>query len=102
MADLITVYWRDIPVQVMAKRGRRTAGKVMLSPRFMTAVDRAAMRAHKRDANAYIGEWRRVSRDYDGDDLEGEVAAEAARLEQAYSDDELDRLARAGGLVSTT
>ena len=33
MAKLITVYWRDIPVQVMAKRGRTTA-KVSLSQRF--------------------------------------------------------------------
>lgn len=101
MANLITVYWRDIPVQVMAKRGRKTT-KVMLSQRFMKAVDRAAMRAHKSDANAYIAEWRRVSRGYDGDDLEGEVAAEAARIEQAFSDSDLDRIARAGGVVAAT
>ena len=98
MAHLITVYWRDIPVQVMARRGRTTA-KAMLSQRFMKAVDRAAMRAHKSDANAYIAEWRRVSRACEGGDLEGEVSAEAARLEQAFSDGELDRLARAGGLA---
>lgn len=99
MAALITVYWRDIPVQVMAKRGRKTT-KVALSPRFMTAVDRAAMRAHKADADAYLAEWRRVSREYQGDNLQGEVEAEAARIEQAYSDADLDRLARAGGQLS--
>lgn len=98
MANLITVYWRDIPVQVKAKHGRKTA-KVMLSQRFMKAVDRAAMRAHKSDTNAYIAEWRRVSRACESGDLEAEVSAEAARLEQAFSDGELDRLARAGGLA---
>lgn len=86
---------------MMAKRGRTTT-KVSLSRRFMTAVDRAAMRAHKVDADAYLAEWRRVGRAYDGDDLEGEVAAEAERIEQAYSDADLDRLARAGGLASVT
>ena len=34
MAELIVVYWRDIPAQVIAKRGR-TAAKRQLSERFM-------------------------------------------------------------------
>ncbi len=97
--DVITVYWRDIPVQVMARRGRKTT-KVSLSPRFMVAVDRAAMRAHKADADAYLAEWRRVSRAAVSDDLQTEVEAEADRIEHAYSDADLDRLARAGGLSS--
>ena len=44
MAKLITVYWRDIPSQVMVRVGRDTS-KVMLSQRFQEAIDRAAMRA---------------------------------------------------------
>lgn len=44
MAKLITVYWRDIPAQVIVKQGRRTA-KVQLPERFQEAIDRAAMRA---------------------------------------------------------
>ena len=44
MAKLITVYWRDIPAQVIAKRGRETA-KVQLSERFQKAIHRPAMRA---------------------------------------------------------
>jgi len=91
------VYWRDIPAQVMAKSGRETT-KVKLSQRFMTAVDRAAMRARKVDADAYLAEWRRVIRTCEGDDPLAEVMAEASRIEQAYGDEELDRLARAGGL----
>ncbi len=101
MVKIITVYWRDIPVQVMAKSGRETT-KVKLSQRFMTAVDRAAMRAHKADADAYLAEWRRVSSACEGDDPKAEVVAEASRIEQAYSDEQLDRLARAGGLLPDT
>jgi hypothetical protein len=101
MAKLITIYWRDIPVQVMAKRGRTTA-KVSLSQRFLAAVDRAAMRAHKTDADAYLTEWRRVSQRSDSDDLDAAAAAEAARIEQAYSDAELDGLARRGGILMSS
>jgi hypothetical protein len=85
----------------MAKRGRTTA-KVSLSRRFLAAVDRAAMRAHKTDAGAYLTQWRRVSRPSDSDDLEAEMAVEAARIEQAYSNAELDGLARSGGVLSTS
>ena len=41
MASLTIISWRDIPAQVVVKRGRETA-KVQLSPRFQEAVDRAA------------------------------------------------------------
>ena len=44
MAQLIVVYWRDIPAQVIVKRGRVTA-KRQLTERFEKAIDRAAMRA---------------------------------------------------------
>ena len=46
MAKLITVYWRDIPAQVTAKAGRKTA-KIQLTDRFQEAIDMAAMRAGK-------------------------------------------------------
>ena len=38
MAKLIVISWRDIPAQVVVKRGRET-GKVQLSHRFQEAVD---------------------------------------------------------------
>ena len=50
---LITIYWRDIPAQVLARQGR-TAHKVVLHPRFQVAIDRAAMRAGKKSASDYI------------------------------------------------
>ncbi len=95
MAKLITVFWRDIPVQIIAKRGRDRV-KVRLSARFREAVDRAAMRAGKGSSNAYLGEWRRKPRECSSD-LSAEAQAEAALLEAGYSDDQLARLIKSGG-----
>ena len=44
MPKLILISWRDIPSQIIGRRGRETA-KVLLTPRFQEAIDRAAMRA---------------------------------------------------------
>lgn len=96
MASLIVISWRDIPAQVIAKRGRETV-KVQLSSRFQEAVDRAAMRAGKGTSEAYLADWRRTPRPC-GEDLAAEAAAEAARLEARYSDAELERVIRAKGL----
>ena len=67
MAKLITFYWRGIPAQVIAKRGRESA-KVQLSLRFQEAIDRAAMRAGKGSSEAYLNEWHRKTISC-GDDL---------------------------------
>jgi|SRR5581483_2755799 len=97
MASLIIISWRDIPAQVVCKRGRETA-KVQLSPRFQEAVDRAAMRAGKGSSDAYLADWKRSTPRPCGEDIHAEVAAEAARLEARYTDDDLERLIRAKGL----
>lgn len=94
-ARLITVYWRDIPAQVIAKRGRESA-RVMLSARFQEAIDRAAMRAGRGGSEAYMADWRREPREC-SDDLQGEAEAAAERLEASYSDDDLAALTRAYG-----
>ena len=96
MAELITVFWRDIPSQVMAKQGRKTV-KRMLSQRFQEAVDRAAMRAGKGSSDAYLAEWRRTRVKCDGD-LEAAVQSEVERIEQSYSDESLQMLIRAKGV----
>jgi hypothetical protein len=96
MASLIVISWRDIPAQVIAKRGRETF-KVQLSARFQEAVDRAAMRAGKGSSDAYLADWRRTPRAC-GDDLQAEAAAEAARLEARYTDEDLERVIRAKGI----
>jgi len=94
--SLITIWWRDVPMQVIA-RDRREAHKIVLHPRFQVAVDKAALKAGKRSASDYVEEMRREARAC-GDDLEGEATAEAARLEAAYTKDVLARLVAAGGI----
>lgn len=97
MAKLIVISWRDVPAQVIVKRGRETA-KVQLSQRFQEAVDRAAMRAGKSGSQDYLNDWKRGDPRACGDDIEVQAAAEAARIEARYSDADLLRLIRAKGI----
>ncbi|HEX6571174.1 MAG TPA: virulence factor [Steroidobacteraceae bacterium] len=97
MASLILISWRDVPAQVIVKRGREVA-KVQLSHRFQEAVDRAAMRAGRGSSDAYLEDWRRSPPRPCGDDLQAEAAAEAARIEASFSDDDLERLIRDKGI----
>jgi len=98
MAQLTIIRWRDIPAQVIVKRGREMA-KVQLSARFQEAIDRAAMRAGKGSSSAYLADWARSDPVACGEDLQQEAAAEAARLEARYSDADLEVLIRAKGLA---
>jgi hypothetical protein len=59
MADLIIVYWRDIPAQVIVKKGRQNA-KRELSLRFTEAIDMCAMRTGAGETDAYLAEWRKA------------------------------------------
>lgn len=94
------IYWRDIPSQVILQRGR-TREKAMLSARFQEAIDRAAMRAGKGSSDAYMSEWdRKASRVESDEALSDLAAAEVARLEAEYSDDDLTQLIRNHGSVS--
>src|ERR1700687_4321271 len=98
MASLIVISWRDIPAQVIVKRGRETA-KVQLSQRFQEAVDRAAMRAGKGSSDAYLADWQPSAPRPCGEDLKGEARAEAAKLEARFVDKDLERLIRAKDLA---
>ena len=98
MAKLITIYWRDIPSQIVAKSGRRSA-KVRLANRFQDAIDRAATRAGKGSSDAYLSEWRRDSRNC-SDDLEAEAQAAGDSLDQQFSDDDLLALIRSKGVAN--
>jgi hypothetical protein len=97
MGALSIISWRDIPAQVVVKRGRESA-KVQLSSRFQEAVDRAAMRAGRGSSDAYLADWKRSAARPCSDDLQAEAAAEAARIEAHYSDEYLERLVRAKGV----
>jgi hypothetical protein len=96
VATLSIISWRDIPAQVIVRRGRETA-KVQLSSRFQEAVDRAAMRAGKGSSSAYLADWQRSAGRPCGEDIQAEAAAEAARIETLYTDEELERLVHAKG-----
>lgn len=100
MPTLSIISWRDIPAQVVVRRGRETA-KVQLSARFQEAVDRAAMRAGRGSSDAYLADWRRSEGRPCGEDIQAEAAAEAARIEERFSDAELDALIKAKGLAGT-
>ena len=100
MVRKIVIYWRDIPSQVIVRRGR-TREKAMLSERFQKAIDRAAMRAGKGGSDAYIAEWRRESSSVDSRDELGVIArAEAELLEAGFSDIRLNELVRAHGVAA--
>jgi Virulence factor len=96
MASLITVYWRDIPSQVIVKSGRQAA-KRELSRRFVRAIDLAAMHAGAKGADDYLADWRRSEPVACGDDLEREAEAAAAQLEAEYDTHRLAVLAKQDG-----
>lgn len=88
-AALTVIMWRDMPAQVVAKRGRENH-KIELSPRFQQAIDRAAMRAGAIGTDEYLEDWRRETRPC-GEDLASEAAAEAAAIEERFSVDVLNQ-----------
>ena len=99
--DAILMRWRDIPSQIIVRQGRRRA-KVVLSARFQNAIDRAAMRAKKRSADAYISEWARdpIRLEADGaaPDLQAVADRLADQIDTGYSDARLLALIRNHGL----
>jgi hypothetical protein len=96
MADLIVVYWRDIPAQVIVKRGRANA-KRELPLRFTEAIDMAAMRTGAGDTDAYLAEWRKADPIPVGDDLEAEADKAAKEFDEKYTRERLVALVKAGG-----
>ena len=91
MAQVVIVYWRDIPAQVIVGKGRR-GEKRILPERFEQAIDRAAMKVGAGDTDAYLAEWRKA----DPVTIEGDDAAvadaEAARLDAEYDRDRIKTL----------
>ncbi|MEX0707841.1 MAG: virulence factor [Woeseia sp.] len=97
MAKLISIYWRDIPAQVVGRDGRRNCKKE-LPPRFIKAIDRAAMRAGRGSSDAYLADWRRETQQVSGD-LEVLVAEHVAKLENHFDDSYLEAVVKAGGKI---
>ena len=96
MVKLTSIFWRDIPAQVVGRQGR-TNFKKQLDPRFAKAIDRAAMRAGRGSSEAYLDDWRRESGNFDGD-IQVLVELRVAELESHFSDEYLESVVKAGGL----
>lgn len=96
MAQLIIVYWRDIPAQVIVKKGRQTA-KRELPLRFTEAIDMCAMRVGARDTDAYLAEWRRGEPVSVSDDLEAEANLALEAIDREFNRERLLALVKAGG-----
>lgn len=101
MADLVLMFWRDIPAQIIVKKGR-AAAKRELPKRFIEAIDRCAMRAKASAADDYMADWRRAAPVPCGDDLDAEADAAMARIEAEYDDARLMRLVDALGRDAAT
>lgn len=98
MAKLIITYWRDIPAQVTAKAGRKTA-KIQLTARFQEAIDMAAMRAGKEGTDAYLEDWRREQTNCE-DDIQAVVKEQAQRLEDQFTTELLQTVVKNKGILA--
>ena len=96
MADLIILYWRDIPAQIIVKKGRQSA-KRELPLRFTEAIDMAAMRSGAAETDAYLAEWRKADPVPVSDDLEAEAEKAVAAIDAQYDRERLVALAKSGG-----
>jgi hypothetical protein len=96
MPKLTTIYWRDIPAQVIGQQGRKRH-KQELSKRFAVAIDRAAMRAGRGSSQAYLDDWRRESCRREGD-MKLVVGEKVAMLEAQFPDDLLEAVVKTGGI----
>lgn len=102
MAQLIVVYWRDIPSQVIAQKSRREQVKVMLPDRFQVAIDAAAMRGDAGDTDSYLQEWRKSAAEDCSDNLEREANERAAALDREFDKARLRGLVQNGGKAPET
>jgi Virulence factor len=99
MADLVILYWRDIPAQVIVKKGRASA-KRELPLRFTEAIDMCAMRVGLRATDDYLAEWRKGEPTPVSDDLEAEADKAFAAIDSEYDKDKLVALVKAGGTLN--
>ena len=100
MGQVVTLYWRDIPAQVVAEKGRgrkREQAKIELHRRFALAIDEAAMRDGADSSNDYLADWRKGDPVECSDELEAEARRVAKRLEAEFDGRLLAALVNSGG-----
>ena len=96
MAQLRVVYWRDIPGRVVVRQGRNST-RLNLSARFMHAIERAAYRLKKKQADAMFEPWRDVDQTVDGD-VHQQAKTLVRQLEEQYTQEVLETLIKASGI----
>ena len=96
MTQVQVICWREIPVQVKVKNGRFRL-KQPLSHRFQKAVYRAAYRAKAIHGEAYQEGWTLSDWQERDGEAENVLTAAVTELENAYTDERLDKLARNKG-----
>ena len=96
MAQLRVIYWRDIPGRVVIREGRRST-RLNLSARFMHAIERAAYRLKKKQADAMFEPWHDIDQSIDGD-VRLQARSLVAQLEKEYTQEVLETLIRASGI----
>lgn len=94
-SEIVVILWRDIPAQINGKAGD-VRHQVVLPHRFQKAIDRAAMVADKKTAQAYVGEWRRTNHPLVGELIET-VDGVAASIEAEFTNERLHTLVANGG-----
>jgi hypothetical protein len=92
---LIVIYWRDVPAQVNAQRGRERVSLPLPRP-FQYAVERASFVSKQKNAHDFVRHWRRTDRPC-GDDLNAAAQAEFHAVVAAYPEERLRALIAAGG-----
>ena len=99
MAQLKIIYWRDIPGRVVIREGGRST-RLNLSARFMHAIERAAYRLKKKQADAMFEPWHDIAQTVDGD-VHVQARSLVRQLEEQYTQDILETLIRASGVDET-
>ncbi|MGB1361317.1 MAG: virulence factor [Alphaproteobacteria bacterium] len=99
MADMIIVWWKDIPAQVIVKKSRREQFKYVLEERFEKAIDRAAMRGREVDTDAYLaGFVKSEPVAVEDGDLQAIATAKGKELEAEYTDEVLEPIIKNSGV----
>lgn len=98
MAHLSIVYWRDIPAQVIVKKGRKAA-KRELPLRFIEAIDMCAMKTGLAESEDYLAQWRKGEPVDVSDDLEAEADKAASEIETCYNKERLVALTKSEGFA---
>ena len=80
-------YWRELPSMVVARDGDDTTNKASLPPRFMEAIDEAAMRLGADASEDYLAGWRRGEWTAADGDSETVLARVVADLEGEWSEE---------------